>query len=111
MSPFREQIKRLRNALRQYRPELRDVNVGPIESYQGSEHAFVIICTTRTRERFLKQDTQRGLGIIFEDKRFTMAATRAKKALVMIGNPFLLQKDPSWLVMLNFCHRHGLVME
>lgn len=110
MSPFMEQVRRIRKTLRTAAYMLRDVNVGPLEAYQGSEHKVVILCTTRTRERFLDQDLQRGLGIIFESKRFNVAMTRAKQGLIVIGNPWILQRDPVWLAFLSFCWRNGAIV-
>lgn len=109
MSPFWEQVRRIRAALRGSPYNLRGINVGPLEVYQGAEHKLVILCTTRARERFLDQDLQRGLGIIFESKKFNVAMTRAKQGLIVVGNPWILQKDPSWLAFLSFCWRNGAV--
>ncbi|KAK9374515.1 P-loop containing nucleoside triphosphate hydrolase protein [Lipomyces chichibuensis] len=104
--PFREQIRRIRHKLRQQR--LRDVNVGPVESYQGAEHRVVIVCTTRTRERFVENDYQQGMGLIHEAKRFNVAITRAKELLVVIGNSDILQRDENWRALLSFCYRNSL---
>ncbi|KAK9385593.1 P-loop containing nucleoside triphosphate hydrolase protein [Lipomyces mesembrius] len=104
--PFREQIRRIRHKLRQQR--LRDVNVGPVESYQGAEHRVVIVCTTRTRERFVANDFQKGMGLIHEAKRFNVAITRAKELLVVIGNSDILQRDGNWRALLSFCYRNSL---
>ncbi|KAK9236783.1 P-loop containing nucleoside triphosphate hydrolase protein [Lipomyces kononenkoae] len=104
--PFREQIRRIRRKLRQQR--LRDVNVGPIESYQGAEHRVVIVCTTRTRDRFIESDCQKGLGLVHEAKRFNVAITRAKELLVLIGNSDILQRDSNWRALLSFCYRNSL---
>ncbi|KAK9460409.1 P-loop containing nucleoside triphosphate hydrolase protein [Lipomyces oligophaga] len=104
--PFREQIRRVRNRLRKI--GLRDVNVGPVESYQGAEFRVVIVCTTRTRDRFLAQDYQRGMGIIHEAKRFNVAITRSKELLVVIGNISVLQRDINWRTLLSFCSRNHL---
>jgi helicase MOV-10 len=107
MAPFREQVKRLRNALRS--AGLRSVNVGPVEAYQGSEYRFVIICTTRARERFLKNDKEKGVGVILEPRRINVAMTRAKEGLAVIGNPWILEKDPTWREWMNFAWRHHAV--
>lgn len=109
MAQFREQIKRLRRALRSPNYNLRDVNVGAVEIYQGSEHKFVIICTTRSRERFLEGDLERGLGVVFENRRVCVAMTRAKQGLVVIGNPWILGKDPIWRAWMGFAWRHDAV--
>lgn len=109
MAQFREQIKRLRRALRSSTYNLRDVNVGAVEIYQGSEHKFVIICTTRSRERFLEGDLDRGLGVVFENRRVCVAMTRAKQGLIVIGNPWILGKDPVWRAWMGFAWRHDAV--
>lgn len=109
MAQFREQIKRLRKALRSPTYGLRDVNVGPIEIFQGSEHKFVIICTTRSRERFLEGDLDRGLGVVFENRRACVAMTRAKQGLIVVGNPWILGKDPTWRAWMGFAWRHDAV--
>ncbi|KAK9468616.1 P-loop containing nucleoside triphosphate hydrolase protein [Lipomyces arxii] len=104
--PFREQIRRIRNRLRAQ--HLRAVNVGPVESYQGAEHRVVIVCTTRTRERFLERDLQRGMGMMHEAKRFNVAITRAKELLVVVGNSDLLAQDSNWRALLSYSERNGL---
>jgi helicase MOV-10 len=106
MSPFMSQVRHLRIVFRA--ANLHAVNIGPMEAFQGLESRFVILCTTRSRDRFLDQDTARGLGIINEPKRLNVALTRAKQGLVVIGNPELLNKDPFWKTFLNFCSRNGL---
>lgn len=107
MSPFREQVKRLRKALRAL--DLNKVNVGPVEAYQGAEHRVVIICTTRARERFLKNDGDKGVGLIFEDRRTNVALTRAKQGLIVIGNPWMLERDAIWREWMSFAWRHDAV--
>lgn len=107
MSPFREQVKRLRKAFRM--ASLKHVNVGPVEAYQGSEYRFVIICTTRARERFLGKDRDKGVGLVFEHRRVNVALTRAKEGLVVIGNPWILERDSIWMEWMNFAWRHGAV--
>jgi hypothetical protein len=108
MSPFSTQVKRLRQTIRREPYRLSGVNIGPMEAYQGLESRFVIICTTRTRPRFLPDDLARGLGMIHEPLRFNVATTRAMQGLIAIGNPWLLSQDPVWAAFLTFCRRHGL---
>ena len=107
MSPFRAQVRILRKFAReQY--SMSGVNIGPLEAFQGLESTLVIICTTRARDRFIDQDIARGLGVIHEPRRFNVAITRAKKGLIVIGNPHLLATDNCWLAFMSFCHRNGL---
>ena len=108
MSPFRAQVRVLRKLARAPTFAISEVNIGPLEAFQGLEKRVVIICTTRTRDRFLDQDLAKGLGVIHEPRRFNVALTRAMHGLVVIGNPFLLDKDENWRTFMAFCERNGL---
>lgn len=106
MSPFPAQVHLLRRLARQAR--LWDVNIGPMEAFQGLESRFVIVCTTRARRRFLDEDNLRGIGIVKEKKKFNVAITRAKEGLIVLGNPWVLATDPCWLAFMQFCWRNCL---
>lgn len=116
MSPFRAQVKLLRMTFRD--ASLTRVNIGPLESFQGLESRIVILCTTRTRlgpegqkQRFVREDQNRGLGLIDEAKRFNVAMTRAKEGLIVIGDPRCLvcTGDRNWTSFIAFCRRNGCV--
>lgn len=107
MSPFQAQVRILRKFAR--KSGMSGVNIGPLEAFQGLESRLVILCTTRTRDRFLDQDLAKGLGVIHEPKRFNVALTRAKEGLFVVGNPDVLKRDPNWSAFLAFCARNGLV--
>jgi helicase MOV-10 len=107
MSPFQAQVKVVRRFARE--ASMSGVNIGPLEAFQGLESRLVIICTTRTRDRFIDQDLARGLGVIHEPRRFNVALTRAKEGLIVIGNQDVLRQDENWAAFLAFCARNGLV--
>lgn len=107
MSPFRAQVRVLRLQARDPSMRLNGVNIGPLEAYQGLEFKLVIICTTRTRDRFIDQDLARGLGVIHEPRRFNVALTRAMQGLVVMGNPVVLSQDENWASFMAFCRRNG----
>jgi hypothetical protein len=114
MSPFRAQVNCLRKAFREV--GLYEVNVGPLEAFQGLESRIVILCTTRTRlgavdhgrDRFVREDQSKGLGVIGEQKKFNVAITRAKEGLIVIGNKECLTctEDEAWVEFLAFCERN-----
>ncbi|KAL8704339.1 MAG: hypothetical protein Q9201_002490 [Fulgogasparrea decipioides] len=106
MSPFRAQVNVLRNMARKI--QFWDLNIGPMDAFQGLESRFVIICTTRTRSRFLEEDAIKAAGIVNEPKKFNVAVTRAKQGLVVLGNPWVLEQDPHWCTFMRFCWRNGL---
>lgn len=107
MSPFRAQVRVLRNKARARGWVVAALNIGPLEAYQGLEFRVAIICTTRSRHRFIDQDRARGLGVIHESQRFNVALTRAKQGMVVIGNPDALDEDENWAAFLAFCKRNG----
>lgn len=109
MSPFAAQVKLLRKIMRSNEFGLWDVNIGPVEAFQGLEKRVVIIATTRTRERFLEMDRKSRLGIIKQPRTMNVALTRAKEALVVLGNPAILRLDRHWEAWLAFCWRNRLV--
>lgn len=107
MSPFRAQVRLLRHKARHPHWALGNVNIGPLEAFQGLESRLVILCTTRTRDRFIDQDISRGNGLIHESRRFNVALTRAKEGLVVIGHPSILGQDENWASFMAFCKRNG----
>lgn len=106
MSPFRAQVNLLRKIARA--TNLWNLNIGPMEAFQGLESRVVILCTTRARTRFLDEDALRGAGVVNEPKKFNVAITRAKEGLIVLGNPWVLHRDPCWRAFLGFCWRNGL---
>jgi helicase MOV-10 len=107
MSPFQAQVRVIRRLASQTFG-MPGLNIGPLEAFQGLESRLVILCTTRTRDRFIENDIAKGLGVIHEPKRFNVALTRAKQGLIVIGNPAVLEKDSDWRAFLGFCQRNRL---
>ncbi|KAF9700283.1 hypothetical protein EKO04_001248 [Ascochyta lentis] len=113
MSPFAAQVKILRSKIRSQRyaggAGLWDVNIGPVEAFQGLEKRVVIICTTRTRQRFVEHDVDMGMGLVGQKRKMNVALTRAKEGLFIIGSPEVLGADEHWRAWMTFCERNGLV--
>jgi helicase MOV-10 len=118
MSPFEAQVHLLRKIFREQ--GLYDVNIGPLEVFQGLESRIVVLCTTRTRRggeenpaRFVKGDRERGLGVIGQPKRFNVAITRAKEGLIVLGDADTLtvEGDPCWKSFVSFCARNGCLVQ
>lgn len=110
MSPFKAQVRVLRNLVRQ--PEygsMWDVNIGPTEAFQGLERGVVILCITRARKRFVVEDQKLGWGIIGMPNKMNVALTRAKYGLIVVGSRDLLVEDSNWRAFVEFCDRNGLV--
>ncbi|GAA6010473.1 hypothetical protein JCM11491_006955 [Sporobolomyces phaffii] len=105
ISPFREQVWRIRLALR--RASLGDVDVGNVEALQGAENRVVIVSPVRSiNARWIEHDRQSNRGLIFEPKRFNVAMTRAKELLIVVGNAHTLTVDPYWRAFYHLCVRN-----
>jgi len=113
MSPFAAQVKLLRSMIRSRHYAggigLWDVNIGPVEAFQGLEKRVVVICTTRTRMRFVADDVKRGVGLLGQKRKMNVALTRAREGLFVIGSPEVLGADEHWRAWMAFCARNGLV--
>ncbi|KAI4938543.1 hypothetical protein J4E85_000984 [Alternaria conjuncta] len=115
MSPFAAQVKLLRSMIRSSEygrgAGLWDVNIGPLEAFQGLEKRVVVLCTTRARKRFLAKDEKAGLGVVEDARKMNVALTRAKEALFVIGNVEVLEQNQHWRQWMAFCWRNGLVSD
>jgi hypothetical protein len=110
MSPFKAQVQHLRETIREQQyGSLWDVDIGPTEAFQGLEREVVILCTTRSKQRFLNNDKGLDWGIIGMPNKMNVALTRAKFGLIVIGKREILLQDPNWKAFLDFCERNGLV--
>ncbi|PVH92995.1 P-loop containing nucleoside triphosphate hydrolase protein [Periconia macrospinosa] len=119
MSPFAAQVRVLRKMMRSGvysgiaggSEGYWDVNIGPVEAFQGLEKRVVILCTTRSRPSFVDADVARGLGIVKFPRKMNVALTRAMEGLVVIGHPEVLEMDEEWRQWVVFCVRNGLVQK
>ncbi|KAJ3067726.1 hypothetical protein HDU98_009060 [Podochytrium sp. JEL0797] len=105
ISPFRQQVKLIRELLRNR--NLAAVDVGTVEDYQGMERRIILISTVRSRSKHLYQDLRNDLGLVHFAARLNVALTRAQALLVVVGNPLLLSVDPQWVACLAFWLRNG----
>lgn len=112
ISPFAAQVKHIRALIRTPEFGFWNVDIGPLEAFQGLEKRVVILATTRTRgKNFVERDVERGLGLIHQPRKMNVALTRAKEGLVVLGNAVALGKDDCWRAWLAFCWRNGLVRD
>lgn len=70
ISPWREQVWRLRDALRAR--GMWNVNVGHVEAFQGAEYRAIILSCVRSDAGVVERDKAAGMGLIFEPKRYEL---------------------------------------
>lgn len=83
----------------------RDINVGTVELFQGQERKIMIM--TAVRSKTFLHNGKEHIGFLSNPKRFNVAMSRAQDALIVIGNPGILQKDRMWQFLLNYCIDNG----
>ncbi|XP_065183800.1 putative helicase mov-10-B.1 [Sycon ciliatum] len=105
ISPYHKQVLRIRKQLRAKGHE--SVKVGSVEEFQGQERTVIIISTVRSQPKYLTMDKTFSLGFLQNQKRFNVAITRAMALLIVIGNPYILNKDDHWKMFLNFVIDNG----
>lgn len=102
--PYRNQIAMIRCAIQQLQlPQLMEVSIDTVERYQGSQRDVIIYSFTVSRRYqldFLTSNT-------FEedhrpiDRKLNVALTRARKQMLMTGNPDVLSANELFRELIN----------
>ena len=65
------------------------VEIASVDAFQGREKDIIIISCVRSNEH-------QGIGFLADPRRLNVALTRAKYALILVGNPKVLCKQNLW---------------
>uniref|UniRef100_A0A8C2ZJ28 RNA helicase n=1 Tax=Cyclopterus lumpus TaxID=8103 RepID=A0A8C2ZJ28_CYCLU len=101
IAPYRKQVQKIRKALKEVEKNFKFKNmdglkVGSVEEFQGQERRVIMVSTVRSSPNYVEIDKQFNLGFVKNEKRFNVAVTRAKALLIVVGNPRVLNTDPTW---------------
>lgn len=102
ITPYRKQAEKIRQFMRTGLQKGVG-KVSTIEDFQGQEREGIILSLVRSSPKHLRHDMYFNLGFLFDAKRFNVATSRAKSVLIVIGDPFLVQKDECWKQLLKYC--------
>lgn len=80
---------------------LEPPKIGSVEEFQGQERKVIIVSTVRSSSAYVAHDSNTKIGFISAPKRINVALSRAKVALIVIGNPKLLATDKTWMRVLQ----------
>ncbi|KAF3856633.1 hypothetical protein F7725_017356 [Dissostichus mawsoni] len=83
--------------------DLKELKVGSVEEFQGQERKIIMVSTVRSSINYLKMDKDFNIGFLANEKRFNVALTRARSLLIVVGNPVILNKDPTWEKFISYC--------
>ncbi|XP_042348310.1 putative helicase mov-10-B.2 [Plectropomus leopardus] len=112
IAPYRKQVQKIRRALEKVGRDFKfkDMNalkVGSVEEFQGQERRVIMVSTVRSSPDYVEIDKQFNLGFVKNEKRFNVAVTRAKALLIVVGNPRVLNTDPTWARFIQYCREEG----
>lgn len=108
IAPYRKQVEKIIKALKSVKAlsrwsDLKELKVGSVEEFQGQERKIIMVSTVRSSVNYVKMDKDFNIGFLSNEKRFNVAVTRARSLLIVVGNPVILNKDPTWQKFISYC--------
>lgn len=112
--PYRNQIAMIRKEIARLQlPALQDISIDTVERYQGSQRDIIIYSFTIqnfSQLNFLTANTfQEGNFLI--DRKLNVALTRARKQLLLTGNPHILGASITFYKLMEYIRLHNGYLE
>jgi superfamily I DNA and/or RNA helicase len=98
ITPYAGQVR----AIRDHMPEnLQSVEVRTVDGYQGREKEVIVFSCVRSNK-------DGNVGFLSDARRLNVALTRAKRGLIVVGDPNTLRCDGNWEAWLNHIRSRNL---
>ena len=112
--PYRNQIAMIRKEIARLQlPALQGISIDTVERYQGSQRDIIIYSFTIqnfSQLNFLTANTfQEGNFLI--DRKLNVALTRARKQLLLTGNPHILGANITFYKLMEYIRLHNGYLE
>jgi len=106
VTPYAAQAKLIRRMTRQLTQGQEYIEVSSVDGFQGREKEAVIFSAVRSND-------YGAIGFTSDWRRVNVSFTRARRALIVIGNDVTLRRgDPeTWAPWLGWAEAHGLNIE
>lgn len=95
ITPYSGQVSCIRQSVRSLGSEVDQVQVSSVDAFQGSEKEAILLSMVRSN---LRGD----IGFVADWRRLNVAATRAKRLLVVVGNVVTLSQHALWRDFFGF---------
>lgn len=103
ITPYRAQLELIRNRLKQIPLQHIEVDINTVDAFQGSQRDIIIYSTVRS-------SNQRRIGFLKEEARLNVAFSRAKRALIIVGDGNFLSnpriRDNRFPFVLGYMKEH-----
>jgi len=80
-----------------------ELEIQSVDAYQGREKELILISAVRSNRHGK-------VGFLGDWRRLNVAITRAKRGLVVVGDPRTLKHDPHWGAYLRWCLKRECVV-
>jgi len=98
ITPYAGQVRTIRDQM----PEnLHGVEVRTVDGYQGREKEVIVFSCVRSNK-------DGNIGFLSDARRLNVALTRARRGLVVVGDPDTLRCDVNWEAWLNHIRSRNL---
>ena len=77
------------------------LEIKSVDGYQGREKEIIIFSAVRANEKG-------EIGFLSDKRRLNVAITRARRGLIVLGNPTTLRHDGTWRSYLDWAEEHKL---
>jgi senataxin len=109
LTPYSGQVDEIRRALSADDP----VRVSTVDSFQGQEQDVIVISCVRASAGEMDGGAREpsGIGFLSDPRRMNVAITRARDALVVVGDAMWLSRHSRhWAAFVAFCAQRGRIV-
>jgi len=99
ITPYRAQIAQIRDALQQRKIDTDSLTIDTVERYQGGARDVILISLCTNKESQLTSLVS--LSDEGVDRKLNVALTRARKHLVLVGNPKILNQNAIYKTLID----------
>ena len=104
ISPYAKQVQLIRAELAlSFFKGSQNVRVGTVDSFQGQEKDVIVFSAVRS-------NPLNELGFLRDSRRLCVALTRARRGLVLVGDPSNLKTCRHWRSLLESCEKRGCLL-
>ncbi|MFK8104382.1 MAG: DEAD/DEAH box helicase [Saprospiraceae bacterium] len=108
ITPYRAQIAQIQQTLQAKEIAIDQLTIDTVERYQGGARDIILIslCTNDFRQL----DTLISLSEEGVDRKLNVALTRARKHLIILGNPTILEQNEIYKNLIDLCKYDAAVV-